>query len=256
MGFSISTKHLPVLRTYAEALYRYENAEPVRGGDLRLLGNNRNSTHMTISKRDDGGIECVLYRTPCITYYPDRIMLNQGSWTTKSTAAFIHAVAPVRCSMRSGLLWLYVWGSPAHTQGWDTAIDGGKPVRGWLAMRDTVTLQEIAVDDFGCCDWVADHAVRLTKESVNRERVKPVRAALAEFVAYYHTMTRLEAVVTCDALRSLHDFTPKIARLIPEDFAKLFVFMRRRGWSVPKLREHLYSLEGVYDSRPLPLVRP
>ena len=106
--FSISTEGLPRLRTYAQALDRYENTKPIRGRekDIRPLGK-RSKHHMRIEKHDDK-LKAVLFGTPVLTYNTDDIVtINMGGWGTTSTHKFIDAVLGVNCGSLRGKSVLY-----------------------------------------------------------------------------------------------------------------------------------------------------
>lgn len=106
--FSISTEGLPRLRTYAQALDRYENIKPIRGKekDTRPLGK-RSKHHMRIEKHDDK-LKAVLFGTPVLTYNTDDIVtINMSGWGTVSTHKFIGAVLGVNCGSLRGKSVLY-----------------------------------------------------------------------------------------------------------------------------------------------------
>lgn len=97
MGFGFgSLRSVPYLRTYAEALSRYNQTNPIRGSNppVRPLGKRKNK-HLRIDQTEDGAIQCWLYQTPVITFYPDgRVVISPGLYTTHFTCAFIEGILP------------------------------------------------------------------------------------------------------------------------------------------------------------------
>lgn len=91
--FSVNTRHIKTISSYDEAKRMYESIAPIRGNshNIRPLGK-RSAQHMRIQKTGEV-YECILYTTPCVTWYPDgRVLLKTGNWITQSTAKFIDAV--------------------------------------------------------------------------------------------------------------------------------------------------------------------
>ena len=80
-------------RDYGDALHKYESVEPIRGRTvepMRPLGQRRSVDAYSIVKRDDGAIQCVLYKTPVVTWYPDGLIeVRKDGWASISTACFI-----------------------------------------------------------------------------------------------------------------------------------------------------------------------
>lgn len=87
---------IPFLDNYADALARYENTTDIRGRvaePKRPLGHRRGVDNYSIVKLENGDIQCVLWKTPVVTFHPDdSVTLFDGSWTTSSTAYFISDV--------------------------------------------------------------------------------------------------------------------------------------------------------------------
>jgi hypothetical protein len=80
--------------SFATAEARWNSVKPIRGSDIRPLGN-RKKKHFQIIKRDDDTYACRLYRTDCVVYHRDgRIEVNTGGWDTPSTASFIGYCLP------------------------------------------------------------------------------------------------------------------------------------------------------------------
>jgi hypothetical protein len=80
----------------------YESIKPIRGRavDVRPLG--KRSRDWETIRMDGDVVECVLYKTPVVRYYPDgRIGLQCDSWVTTSTAEFMYEHSPFVCRKRN-----------------------------------------------------------------------------------------------------------------------------------------------------------
>jgi hypothetical protein len=84
------------MRDYGDALHKYESVEPIRGRvkePMRPLGMRRSVDSYSIVKREDGAVECVLWKTPVVTWYPDGLIeVRKDGWASQSTACFIEEV--------------------------------------------------------------------------------------------------------------------------------------------------------------------
>ena len=80
--------------SFATAETRWNSVKPIRGSDIRPLGNRR-KTHLQIIKIDDNTYACRLYSTDCVVYHRDgRIEVTTCGWDTLSTASFIRYCLP------------------------------------------------------------------------------------------------------------------------------------------------------------------
>jgi hypothetical protein len=80
----------------------YESVKPIRGRafDVRPIGKRRRDWE-TIRMNGDV-VECVLYQTPVVRYYPDgKIGVDTGGWVTPSTAEFMYTHSPFVCRKRN-----------------------------------------------------------------------------------------------------------------------------------------------------------
>lgn len=80
----------------------YESIKPIRGRavDVRPIG--KRSRDWETIRMDGDVVECVLYKTPVVRYYPDgRIGLQCDSWVTPSTAEFMYEHSPFVCRKRN-----------------------------------------------------------------------------------------------------------------------------------------------------------
>lgn len=81
-----------MLFNYEQALHKYDSTLPIRGRKetVKPLGHRRNVDSYWIRKTEDNSIECMLYKTPVITYCEDgRILIKDDGWKSISTANFI-----------------------------------------------------------------------------------------------------------------------------------------------------------------------
>lgn len=102
------------MRNYGDALHKYQNTTDIRGRveePKRPLGLRRSVDMYSIRKRDDGAIECVCYKTPVVTFYPDEtIEIRNEEWNTVSTAYFIEEVTGFRARVFNNSLCVSVGG--------------------------------------------------------------------------------------------------------------------------------------------------
>jgi len=83
------------IKNYAEALKRYETTKHIRGRaeDQRPLGKRSKTDTFRISKKENGDIQCFLFRTPVVTFTPeDNIVIFLDQWVSSSTCKFIGEV--------------------------------------------------------------------------------------------------------------------------------------------------------------------
>jgi len=96
---------LPSLTNYKEAKEWFDSVTPIRGRNVRPLGNNRRYTWYEIRKNqrvvDDGFLgqysttySCTLYNNmDCVEFYPDgKIAIRTYGWQTPTSMAFINYV--------------------------------------------------------------------------------------------------------------------------------------------------------------------
>jgi len=94
MSFSLDTRKVKYLPNYAAAVAHHDSIKPIRGSDCRPMAE-RTKKHFDIRK-ENGNILVRLHSTDIVTYTPDnRVTLNMGRWTTRSTRAAIYAATAV-----------------------------------------------------------------------------------------------------------------------------------------------------------------
>jgi len=96
MGYR-TVNHVPSIYTYAQAKQIHDNIVPIRGRDIKPLGQRRDGDtyHIRMNGED---VECVLYKTPVVTFHPDdTITVSTDNWNTVSTHQFIWAITGCNC---------------------------------------------------------------------------------------------------------------------------------------------------------------
>lgn len=104
-----SFHRLPNLRTYAQALDRYNTTKPIRGRspEVRPLGARKDVDRFKIDKRENGDVVCILFRTDFLTFHPDNsITIDLGGYKPSlSDAYFVEEVLAFRaCIQRRALV--------------------------------------------------------------------------------------------------------------------------------------------------------
>jgi hypothetical protein len=83
------------LENYNEAFRKWETTKPIRGRgvDVRPLGHRRSADQYKIEVLPEGGVACVLYKTPVVTFFADGdIRIKNDDWNSVSTCNFIDEV--------------------------------------------------------------------------------------------------------------------------------------------------------------------
>jgi hypothetical protein len=83
------------LTNYNEAFHKWETTKPIRGRgvDVRPLGHRRSADQYKIELLPEGGVACVLYKTPVVTFFEDGdVRILNDNWNSVSTCNFIDEV--------------------------------------------------------------------------------------------------------------------------------------------------------------------
>ena len=83
------------LANYNEAFHKWESTKPIRGRgvDVRPLGHRRSADQYKIEVLPEGGVACVLYKTPVVTFFGDGdIRILNDNWNSVSTCNFIDEI--------------------------------------------------------------------------------------------------------------------------------------------------------------------
>lgn len=121
--YSYRSKDIQSISNYKAAQITYECIKPIRGdcNDIRPLAA-RKHKHLRIEKFEENGetlYAAVLYRTRCVTWYPDgRMRISHGGWPSQTTAGFLYEVLPFGMTPRliSRSLYLHIT-TPGVTAG-------------------------------------------------------------------------------------------------------------------------------------------
>lgn len=116
------------MRDYGDAFHKYQSTTDIRGRveePKRPLGHRRSVDNYSIRLRDDGtmGVECVLWKTPVVTFFPDGLVeLRCGGWYSVSTAIFIEETTNYHARIFNGSLCVSV-------NGVETRMHENKPLQ-------------------------------------------------------------------------------------------------------------------------------
>ena len=163
---------IPLINDYASALKLWEDTKPIRGRaiDTRPLGHRRND-HYLINKLPDGGIECILYKTPVVTFYENGdVVIKHDGWNSVSTCNFIGEVSGLHSSIFN----------------YKTLVGfGGKD---YVVPDSGLTLKRNAT-------WVYEpvNPVPVVGHAIDRKGANNVRARYKPFSTYLSSMCRLKA---------------------------------------------------------------
>lgn len=175
MGYR-TVNHVPSIYTHAQAKQIHDRVVPIRGRDIKPLGQRRDSDTYHIRMNGDD-VECVLYKTPVVTFHPDNtITLRTDNWNTVSTHQFIWAIT----------------GCPTRGSRGKTVVR--------VADKDYVITEQMRMK---CTDGGASKWEVLTKEEqydwqLDRQKANIVRAKYKEFITYLTGSMKLRTVQNLD----------------------------------------------------------
>lgn len=179
MGYGYARNSgIPFLANYEEALRIWESTLPIRGRTpvVKPLGKRGQVDQYQIAKTAEGNIECILYKTPVVTFYENGdIILRTDGWNSQSTCHFLSEVIPHTHSRVYGhktTIRFYQYGK--HNE---FTI----PINGELKLRkDAVGRIEII------------NPMQSATHKVTRKGANNVRERYKEFLAYLDRMCRLK----------------------------------------------------------------
>lgn len=160
------------INDYATALKRWEDTKPIRGRavDTRPLGHRRND-HYLINKLPDGAVECILYKTPVVTFYENgEVLIKHDGYNSVSTCNFIGEVLHIH-----SLIFNY-----------KTLV--GFNHKNYVVPDSGLTIKRNA-------NWVYEpvNPVPVMGHAIDRKGANNVRARYKPFRAYLSSMCRLKA---------------------------------------------------------------
>jgi len=178
MGYA-TVMRVPRIRTYAEAIKKFNDAKPIKGRseDKRPLGERRDVDTYSIRKNVwTEAIECVLYQTPVIKFtVEDEVILRIDNWPSSSTCQFITRVLGVNANRVRGDVVLHF-------------ADGSKalmPAQGELALARS-----------GNGAWLPKVKQTLYDYRVSRKEANNVRKQVSEFRKYLNGVVKLKGETT------------------------------------------------------------
>jgi hypothetical protein len=171
MGYR-TVNHVPSIYTYGQARQIFDKVEPIRGRDIKPLGQRRDADtyHIRMNGED---VECVLYKTPVVTFHPDEtITIYTGNWNTASTHQFIWAITGCATRGSRGKTVIHI-------------VDKDYVIEERMKMR---YINE------GATKWEV-----LTKEEqydwrLDRQKANAVRAKYKEFIKYITGAMKLRTI--------------------------------------------------------------
>ena len=181
MGYQ-TVKKVPTFTNYFNAHRWWENTKPIRGRDvdLRPLAERRYADCYSIRKNAEGSIECVLYKTPVVTFREDgEVHVSNGGWATPSTHMFIEEVLAgtgLRVQGQRGKTIVRVAGQAL-------ALDANEVLR--LRKDEHNRLQPLTTQ--------THHSYR-----INRKGANIVRGRFKDFYDYFKGFIKLRAEETQD----------------------------------------------------------
>jgi hypothetical protein len=163
---------IPLINDYATALKLWEDTKPIRGRavDTRPLGHRRND-HYLINFLPEGAVECILYKTPVVTFYENGgVTLRHDGWNSVSTCNFIGEVLGLHSSIFN----------------YKTLVGfGGKD---YIVPAEGLTIKR---ND----DWVYEpvNPTPVIGHALDRKGANNVRSLYKPFNSYLSSMCRLKA---------------------------------------------------------------
>ena len=169
--------------SYSHYKNLFESVKPIRGRavDTRPIGKRRRDWE-TIRMVGDV-VECVLYETPVVRYFPDgSVGLQCNGWVSPSTAEFMHEHSPFYARKKSNRIWV------SHSRE-STAYP--------LPSRDEVKFVLTADNK-----WVPHEPISITKKVIDRNKAKEARAPYKPFLNYVETFLKMSDGWVSDATRA------------------------------------------------------
>ena len=154
----------------------YDSIKPLRGRstDVRPIGKRRRDWE-TIRMNGDV-VECVLYQTPVVRYYPDgRIGVQCGGWASNSTADFMHTHSPFVCRKRNNKVQVNVAGRYSEDAKYYP-----------LHERDE-TMFVLTPDN----KWAPEIPIVEHKQVIDRKLAREARAPFVPFINFVETFLKM-----------------------------------------------------------------
>jgi hypothetical protein len=180
MGYS-TLHNLPRIDSYTSAVRVYHNIKPIRGTEIRPLGNRRAKRYAIEVVGED--VVCMLYGHPVITFSRDEYgrgmaTVNMCGYDTQTTRGFISRILGTDCYSRKGKTYIEI--GKRATQDPET---GKYKVTGAYYLPAHYALQ------FKVGECI--NPARVTKKVLDREVTKQLRDKYKESMADAEAMLRL-----------------------------------------------------------------
>lgn len=174
MGYA-TVMDVPRIRTYDEAIKKYNNAKPIAGRnvEIRPLGERRDCDTYSIRKNVwTEAMELVLYQTPVVTFtVEDEVKIGFGSWSSASTCQFISRVLGITANRVKGQVVM--------------SFSGG--AKALIADHEELVLVR------GDGAWVPKVKQTLYDYRVNRKEANNVRKQVSQFKDYLSGVIKLKS---------------------------------------------------------------
>lgn len=204
MGYR-TVMRVPKVRTYAEALKKFDNAKPIKGRaeDKRPLGERRDVDTYSIRKNVwTDAIELVLYQTPVVKFtVEDEVILRIDNWPSASTCQFITRVLGVNANRVRGDVVLHF-------------ADGSKammPAKG-----------ELALVRAGNGAWLPKETQTLYDYKVNRKEANNVRKMVSQFKDYLAGVIKLKGEEVVLGLGTYYEERKQVVRTTYGELIEVF----------------------------------
>ena len=162
------------LPEYEQALKRWEDTKPIRGRavEVRPLGHRHNVDSYRIAKTEDGSVQCILYKTPVVTFRPNgEVMIQNDSWNSVSTTYFIQEVMGIYARIFDNSLCIGM-----DYKGINTRV----PKEGCFLKRNNLGRYEVLNEQ------------PFYVHVINRKKANNVRANYKEFFTYMQGICKLK----------------------------------------------------------------
>jgi hypothetical protein len=163
------------LRNYGDALHKYESTTDIRGRKeepKRPLGHRKSVDMYSIVKLDNGDIQCVLYKTPVVTFHTDStVTIKDEGWASQTTANFIPEVM----------------GGDVYARVFDTKLSLTVCGDEYFVPRDSGL--KLSKTELG--NWQVDNPPNNVIHHINRKESKLVLAKYEDFFSYLERMKKL-----------------------------------------------------------------
>lgn len=250
---------MPRFENYNEALAYFTKTKGIRGRlHLKpLKSSRRDPDHYRIDINKDGGIECWLYQTPVLIYYPDKLVVN--TFDSRTTVGFVDDVAP---------RWMYSY----QYQG-TQIIAVCHQMEGGASGQFIGTRIEVAVDKDYQPIKGGVSASKLNKVVLNKTRAAQSRKQCKDVIELARVTSKIDGY--WQALKENDETPEEPAMQWLKNILKIGGYYTGERWNgntyhtgfgswgessaellLPRLKQHLfkamYKNDGCYDYVPSP----